>query len=181
MKLFFFEFWFQIWITPKHYIIGRLSVAVATVKKFRLHDSMRNFEMYLPSKYDHNSTYGYWVRMTPVFSQSDALYGYHVNQMKIIHWFWKSVTRATIWYILHTCNILRKLCNLIRKEKIEKCWRQNVSLPDTLNYVEQIALSPFSIIPMSTHACWPSYKLLISLIRSSQFTHDQLCLCLTQY
>ena len=67
--------------------------------KIRLHDSMPNVDMYLPSKYVHNSTYGNWVRMTPVlFSQSEALYGYHGNQMKIIHWFWKSVTRATIWY-----------------------------------------------------------------------------------
>ena len=39
-----------------------------------------------------------WVRMTPVFSQSEALYGNYGNQMKmkIRHWFWKSVTRATI-------------------------------------------------------------------------------------
>ena len=68
-----------------------------------------------PSKYEHNCTYGYWVRMTPVFSPTEALYGCHGNQMKILHWFCKTVTRAKIWYIIHTCNVLGKLCNLIRK------------------------------------------------------------------
>ena len=69
-------------------------------------------------KYEHNSTYCYWVRMTSLFSPSEALYG---NQIKILHWFWKSLTRATIWDIIHTCNILGKLCNLIRKMGL-KLW-----------------------------------------------------------
>ena len=78
--------------------------------KNRLHDSMWNIDMYLRSKYEHNSTYGYWVRMTPVFSQSEALYGYHGNEMKIKHWFCRSVTRATIWYIKSTLIVLLNWC-----------------------------------------------------------------------
>ena len=120
----FFEFCFQIWSTPQNYLIGRLSVARATVRKIRLNDSMGNVYMYLPTKYEHKGTYSYWVRSTLVFSQSDALYGYHDNQMKIMHLFWKSVTRATMWYMIHTCNILGKLCNLIRK-----MWSEAVKHP----------------------------------------------------
>ena len=44
--------------------------------------SWRNVYMYLHLKYEHKSTYGYWVMATPVFSQSEALYGYHGNQWK---------------------------------------------------------------------------------------------------
>ena len=102
-------------MTPQNYLIGQFFVAMATIKKIRLHDSMRNVDMYVPAKYEHNSAYGYWVRMTPMFSQSEALYGYHGNQMKIIHvhWFWKSGTWAVMWYIIYTFNILGKLYYLI--------------------------------------------------------------------
>ena len=111
----FFEFLFQFWIILQNYLIGRLPVAMATVKKIRSHSSMRNVHTYLPPKYEYHSTYGYWVTSTPVFSQSEAVYGYHGNQMKIIHWFWKFVTWATIWYIIHMCHILGKMCNLVWK------------------------------------------------------------------
>ena len=53
---------------------------------------MRNVQMYLPSKYEHKNTYGYWVRKTPVFSQSEA-YGL-VNQKPMVI---GMVTLATRW------------------------------------------------------------------------------------
>ena len=101
MKPFFIDFWFQIWITPQNYLIGWLSVAMATVRKIQLHDSMQNVHMYLPTKCEHKSTYGYWISLTPMFSQSEALYGYHGNQMKIMHWFWKGVTRGQGYNVVY--------------------------------------------------------------------------------
>ena len=44
---------------------------------------MRNVDLYLPAKNEHNNTYGYWVRMTSVLNQSEVLYGYHGNQIKL--------------------------------------------------------------------------------------------------
>ena len=64
-------------------------------------------------------------------------YGYNGNQIKIIHWFWKAVTRATIWYIIQTCNVLGK--------------SKNVKLTSLLGFERNITFS----ISISVHdICW---------------------------
>ena len=59
-----------------------------------------------------NVTDGYWVTVTLLFSQNEAFFSYHVNQMRIIQWCWNDIVWATIWY--ETC-MLHSQAQQVRK------------------------------------------------------------------
>ena len=52
-----------------------------------------------PLNYETNPTFRFWVTSVLVFSQSEALHGYHGNQNQTMYRFWIFGIWAFIWYI----------------------------------------------------------------------------------
>ena len=64
-----FDIYFQLWIMLQSFLIGRLTVVMATILEIQLHGFVRNVLIYHLPKYGENATFCFWVTFVTVFIQ----------------------------------------------------------------------------------------------------------------